>query len=55
VDRLKERFFRSWRLKLSDLQRNYPELDFGKLEGEFLFLGEAIRFDPVKKIFKINV
>lgn len=55
VDRIKERFFGRWRLKLSELQKSYPELDFGKLEREFIFLGEALRLDPVKKIFKINV
>jgi Fe-S-cluster containining protein len=54
VERLKERFYPKFRLALLDLRKKFYGVNTQGLEGDVGFITHWIRFDPVKKFFKLR-
>lgn len=54
MDDIKARFFPRWKLKRGELSKKFPSLEQEKLEGEVGFVTHFIRFDPVRKVFKVT-
>jgi len=51
---IKRKFYRRWNSALRELQAKYPDLDLVRLESEILFLPRHLKFDPVKKVFRLR-
>lgn len=55
IEGIRERFRLRWARELAQLQEDFPELDVFFLERSFIFLPKHLRFDAVKKAFRLRV
>ncbi|NPA40662.1 MAG: hypothetical protein GXO18_00095 [Aquificae bacterium] len=54
IEEIRGRFYARWKLALVELGRRFPELDTESLEERVGFITYWLRFDPVKKVFKLK-
>ncbi len=54
VEEIRSRFRSQWSLHLLRLRREFPDLEADKMENKVAFIGYWIRFDPVRKVFKLR-
>ncbi len=54
IEGVKDRFYKRWGSALRDLAREFPRIDVEDMEGRVAFVTYWIRFDPVKKTFKLR-
>jgi len=53
VEGIREKFHSRWMLRKASLSEKFPEIDIASMEDEVGFITHLVRFDPVKKIFKL--
>ena len=53
VEGVKKEFYARWKLRRAELADRFPDVDIDKMEEEVGFITHLIRFDPVKKVFKL--
>ncbi|WP_457601145.1 YkgJ family cysteine cluster protein [Hydrogenivirga sp.] len=54
LERVKSRFYPRWNMERAKLGREFPRVKTERLEEEVGFITHLIKFDPVKKVFKLT-
>ncbi len=55
IEGIKTEFHKKWSAELRKMEENFPQLDIAYLEGYVLLLPEHLRFDPIRKSFRLKL